>query len=118
MPGEERKFKRRRIVAFVPTCRRERELAASHTASAEGICTIGVAVDWIPGVAVGEGRGVTVRAEVFVPVGDGIGTGVPVSGREVGDAGAIVGAAASGCPEFGEGVAEGLGTDVAVCASD
>jgi hypothetical protein len=79
MPGEKRKFKRRRIVAFSPTCKRERELAASHTSSVAGIAAIGVAVNSLTGVTVGEGRGVRVVAEVlaersvFAPVGEDIG---------------------------------------------
>jgi hypothetical protein len=65
MPGEERKFKRRRIVALLPTCKRERELAASHTSIVAGIAAIGVAVNSLTGVTVGEGRGARVVAEVL-----------------------------------------------------
>ena len=60
MPGDERKFKRRRIVAFMPTCKRERELGASHTSALEGMAGTGVAVNSLTGVTVGEGRGVAV----------------------------------------------------------
>ena len=42
MPGEERKLSRRRIVAFPPTCNRERDIAASHTSMAGGVSTVGV----------------------------------------------------------------------------
>jgi hypothetical protein len=42
MPAEERKFRRRSIVAFIPTCNREREIAALHTSASDGISTIGV----------------------------------------------------------------------------
>jgi len=45
MPGEERKFKRRRIVASVPTCKRERDVAASHASALGGGSTVGVGVD-------------------------------------------------------------------------
>ena len=90
IPGEERKFKRRRIVAFIPTCKRERELAASHTSSVAGIAAIGVAVNSLIGVTVGEGSGVAVMTEVlvgggvFVPVGEDPGiavVGVVMGGR-------------------------------------
>jgi len=82
IPGEERKFKRRRIVAFIPNCKREREPAASHTSIGVGIAAMGVVVDSMSSVAVGswisvgvnsiigvtvkEGRGVAIIAEVLV----------------------------------------------------
>jgi hypothetical protein len=43
MPGEERKFKRRRIVALMPVCKRERDVAASQ-AETTGVSTGGVDV--------------------------------------------------------------------------
>src|SRR5687767_7417365 len=92
IPGDERKFRRRRIVASIPTCKREREVTASHTSKTVGASDIGVAVASITGVAliskvfvgkgvaacVGEGRGVsvletaTVASGVFVPVTAGV----------------------------------------------
>lgn len=85
MPAEERKFRRRSIVAFLPTCNREREIAASHisTSVSDGISTIGVRVDGTTGVSVGKGRGVKVGVGKFVPVGDGIRTTVAVCRLEV-----------------------------------
>ena len=64
MPGEERKFKRRRMTAFVPTFRREREAAASQA--------VGTGADGEvkTGVAVGEGRGVGAGAIRFVSLGE------------------------------------------------
>ena len=118
MPGDERKFKRRRIVAFMPACKREREFGASHTSALDGMPGTGVAVNSLRGVTVGERTGVavsegaTVDEGVFVGVGDEIGTGVavavtdgkvfwmvdvsvgftvPVDGGEAEAAGAIVG---------------------------
>ena len=81
MPGEERKFNRRSIVAFIPTCKREREPAASHTSILDGMATLGVAVNSITGVRVKEGRGVAVIAAVllgaiFVCVEEDIGIAV------------------------------------------
>jgi len=58
MPGEERKFKRRRIVAFPPTCNRERDSAASHTSALEGVSAICVAVGSLTGVPVDVGANV------------------------------------------------------------
>ena len=69
MSGEERKFKRRRIVPLSSTCKRERELAASNTSIVAGIAAIGVAVNSLIGVTVREGRGVSVLAEVLVGAG-------------------------------------------------
>ena len=67
MPDEERKFKRRSIVAFIPTCKRDREPAASHASIVAGIPATGVAVrNSLLGVIVGEGRSVAVKAEVLV----------------------------------------------------
>ena len=85
MPGEVRKFRRRRIVAFIPVCNCEREIAALHTSVSDGISTIDVSVDSITGVPVGKGEGVNVGAGVFVPVGDGIKTAVAVSPPEGAD---------------------------------
>ena len=66
IPGDERKFKRRRIVAFIPTFKREREPAASHTSKLDGMARLGVAVNSITGVTVKEGRGVAIIVEVLV----------------------------------------------------
>jgi hypothetical protein len=69
----------------MPTCKRERKLAASHTSALESMAAIGVAVDSRRGVTVGERTGVavsegaTVDEGVFVGVGDEIGTGVAVA---------------------------------------
>jgi len=78
IPADERKFNRRRIVAFLPVCTRERAVAASQTSATEGTPAIGVPVDSITGESVGEGRGAgvsegaTVGGGVFVPIADGI----------------------------------------------
>jgi hypothetical protein len=57
MPGEERKFKRSRIVTFIPFFSRERAEADSQTEAA-GVAAIGVDVDDGACVAVDVGRGV------------------------------------------------------------
>ena len=78
MPGEERKFKRRRIIAFIPTCKRDRALDTSHTSIAVGIAAMGVVIDSLTSVAVESRRGVGVSEDtivgggVFVPVADDI----------------------------------------------
>lgn len=77
MPGDERKFKRRRIVAFMPTCNRDRELAASHTSIAGGIAVLGAVVDSPTGVAVESGM--AVGGGLFVRVGEEIGIAVAVA---------------------------------------
>ena len=59
MPGEERKFKRRRMMALIPACNRECEEAASHAVAA-GVPEIGVEVEEGRGVAVGAATSVTV----------------------------------------------------------
>ncbi|HSB00878.1 MAG TPA: hypothetical protein VLE49_09520, partial [Anaerolineales bacterium] len=120
IPGEERKFKRRRIVAFVPTCKREREVAISQTSAAE-VPGLGVGVVSGAGVAIGEGTGVGLGSEVSVSVGETIavdggdveegrgvavgadmfvpvGGGVAVDGGDVDETGLTVG------PVPGEGV--------------
>ena len=55
MPGEERKFKRRRIVAFPPNCKRDLGSATSHASLDGGVSTTGVVVTVASttGVAVG-----------------------------------------------------------------
>lgn len=74
MPGEERKFNRRRIVAFIPTSKCDREPAALHTSIVAGIAAMGVVIGSLTSVAVELGRGVgvsedtTVRGSVFVHV--------------------------------------------------
>jgi len=76
MPGEERKFKRRRIVAFIPGCKRECDEADSQ-ADATGVAMVGVDVEAVAGVAVGDGSGVGVGSGTIITVGKG--TGVIVS---------------------------------------
>ena len=89
IPGEERKFRRRRIVALVPVCNREREAATSQAVIAEVVSSAGVEVGSITGVpvpvgsgvgeadvvvgfvSVGEGTGVVVGASVSIAVGEG-----------------------------------------------
>lgn len=64
MPGDERKFKRRRIVASIPPCNRERVSAASQVSASGGVSTTGVVVTVasITGVSVGvDGGGVGVE---------------------------------------------------------
>jgi hypothetical protein len=99
MPGEERKFKRRRMVAFTPVCRRERDAADSHTVIA-GASAIGVEVGSAIGVSVGDGRGVSV------------GGAMVVSGGE--ERGVSVRAAVFVAANVGRGVAVGSGAFVVV----
>jgi len=72
MPGEDRKFKRRRMMAFVPFCNREREEADSH-ADATAVPGIGVEVEDGAGVAVEDRGGVAVGAALSVTIGEGRG---------------------------------------------
>ena len=53
IPGEERKFRRRRIVAFLPACKREREAASSHAVAGEGVSPTGEEMTTIGGSAFG-----------------------------------------------------------------
>lgn len=94
MPGEERKFKRRRMTAFVPTCKREREPAASHT-DTDGVCARGVADGSTTEISVGVAA--SVSSDGIVSVGAGSGDGVAVRARGVGETGAVVGSAVSRC---------------------
>jgi hypothetical protein len=87
MPGEERKFRRRRMVALFPTCKREREVAALHTVT--GISASGVAVASTVGVAVGEEMRVGLGSAMSVAVGEGLGDAVGGGGVE--EAGSTVG---------------------------
>jgi hypothetical protein len=96
MPGEERKFRRRRIVAFVPACKRERDVAASH-AEVSGISAAGVIVGPVAEGPVGVGSGVEAGWDRLVSVGDGVGDGVAVRARGVGEGGTAVGFAVSRC---------------------
>jgi hypothetical protein len=81
IPGEERKFKRRRIVALVPGFKCEREAAVSHAegagvdVEAEGVVAVGEGrgAGAIRFVSVGEGTGVTVSVEILVIVAEGKG---------------------------------------------
>lgn len=129
MPGEERKFRRRRIVAFVPACNRERDSAASQVSALEGVSAICVAVGSLTGVpvdvgvnicvgegcteAVGEGSEngveVTVPDDISVAVRAGRGGGVAVSALDVsvgGGSGSSVGGALVGV-SFAVGVSVG-----------
>ena len=83
MPGEERKFKRRRILAFAPTCNCEREMALHRVVSA-GISTMGVGNDSGTGNKVGDGMIVDVAVGAIV--GDDVGATVSVSGMDVEEA--------------------------------
>ncbi len=91
MPGEERKFKRRRTVALFPTCKWEREVTASH-ADREAF-VVGVGVASAVAVAVGDGVGVAVGSGTWALVGAGVGEAVAVGRRGVGETGAVVGLA-------------------------
>lgn len=73
MPGEARKFKRRRIVALIPFCKREREDADSH-ADATAVAAIGVGGEEVTGVVDGDGSAVAVDSGRFVTVGEGTDT--------------------------------------------
>jgi len=78
------------MVAFPPTCNRERE-TASQTFISDGFSTTGVTVDSATDVSVGDGAeaggcvDVLVRPGVLVPVGGGIFVTavVTVGGRDV-----------------------------------
>jgi len=91
MPGEERKFKRRTIVAFVPLPRRECEEAASHALAR--LSAARVAVGATSGGIVGEDKGVGVGLGMFVSVGDGPKSVGMVCGVEVGKVGTAAGLA-------------------------
>ena len=93
MPGEERKFKRRRIVAVIPVCKREREAAVSQAVVAK-LPVVEETVVSTTGVPTGAGR--RVGPEALVTVGDGVGSWVTVNGRGVGEAGTVSLPAGSG----------------------
>src|SRR5687767_10147161 len=76
MPGDERKFKRLTIVAFIPACNFELDAATSHAALAGCTVCVGAGLDSIAGVPVGVGRGVAVGAAESVAVGEGSGVRV------------------------------------------
>jgi hypothetical protein len=106
------------MVAFPPTCNREREIAASHTSASDGISTIGVSVDWTTGV--GKGRGVNVGVGMCVPVGDGMRTAVAVNPPEtnvpVGDGIDVIGRKVAVSPfevevPVGAGITSAVGVD-------
>ena len=78
MPGDERKFKRRRIFALPPTCNRERDIAASHTSTFEGVSTICVAVGSLTGVPVDVGGDICVGEGSTEAVAEGSENGVEV----------------------------------------
>ena len=73
MPAEERKFKRRRMVAFIPFCRRERDEAESH-AETTGVPAVGAEAEGAPSAAVGIEAAVV--SGIFVSVGEGSGEAV------------------------------------------
>ena len=81
-PGEERRFKGRRIVARIPACSREDETVSQAFVSA-GVCVAGTAVDSGTGEAVGDGTIVSVDVGGGVSVGAGVGVtvGVEVPGK-------------------------------------
>jgi hypothetical protein len=76
MPGEERKFNRRSIVAFIPTCKRGLEPAASHTSIVVGIAAMGVVIDSMTSVAVGSWISVGVNSIIGVTVKEGSGVAI------------------------------------------
>lgn len=106
MPGEERKFKRRRIVAFAPARKRERDRTVSQAVVA-GAPARGVVVTSTAGVSVGMGRGVAVGSAMSVTVGEGSGEAVAVSGGDVGETGTTVGVAGGIVPVGGSGIEVG-----------
>jgi hypothetical protein len=115
IPGEERKFKRRAIVALIPTCRRDRFLAVSQE-DVTGISARGVAVDSTRDDPVGAGS----VAAIFV--GDGMGEAVTVGGMDVGAGEVeIVGGLVLNVAEGLEGIvpvrAETVATGVKACVA-
>ncbi len=82
MPGEERKFKRRKMTAISPIFNCERARAALQ-ATASDAAVPGVVGAWGAGVAVGRGRGVAVGSARLDSVGEGTGNAVAVEGGEV-----------------------------------
>ena len=70
MPAEERKFKRRRIVALLPVCKRDRDEAESHAETTD-VPAMGREVEDGNTLAVELGRGVAVGSGTFVMVGEG-----------------------------------------------
>jgi hypothetical protein len=108
------------MVAFIPVCKRERAEAVSHAVAA-GVPAMRVDVDDMDVavadgrgvalaaemfVAVGEGRGIWVEVATFVAVGVGIWTEVDVSEMDVDDAGTVLGCA----------FAKSVGTELAIRA--
>ena len=69
MPAEERKFKRRRIVALLPVCKRDRDEAESH-AETTNVPAMGREVEDGNTVAVELARAVAVGSGTFVIVGE------------------------------------------------
>lgn len=114
IPGEERKFKRRRMVAFNPTCRRERESASSHALVLDGASAVGVVVDSIGAGIVDVMSGVNVGDAVTAGDIAGVMTAIAVdvtSGVDVGD---IVAATAGDAVECDVCVAVGEKTRTTV----
>jgi len=86
IPGEERKFKRRRIVAVIPGFKRERDAATSQALRMAGVPSLVAGVDSIAGVPIRSGTGESVSEFASVAVGEGRGLAVTVSGlAAVGD---------------------------------
>jgi len=71
------------IVEFMPTCKRERESAASQVSEVGEGSSVGVGDGCGTEVGVGGGIGVGVGVEICVAVGDGIGVVVDVSDDNV-----------------------------------
>lgn len=111
MPGEERKFKRRRMVAFLPACKRERASAAAHASALDGVSVTGTVVFVGEGIKVG-----VVVCWLGVEVSDGGGKEVAVIGTDDGVAVDDAGGNAVGVSGNGEDVpvGEGGGGGVAV----
>ena len=110
MPGDERKFNRRRMVARIPTCKRARENAA-QTSVSDGISIIGVGNVSTTGGKVGEGvamsdggDGVGDDAGVAGVLFDEDAVGDSVGGGGVDEAGVLFGDAAVGDSVGGGGV--------------
>jgi len=111
MPGEERKFRRRRIVALLPACRRERAEADSQAVVGIRVSPLAVGEGSITVVPVGEAGG----AATFVAVGDGSEAVDPGSIVPVGDGiGVDVDSITRVAVGEGRGVGEGISTMVAV----
>ena len=115
MPGEERKFKRRRMVAFVPGCKRDRDVAVSQAVCVEGGSAMEVGVDSITSVPVGVERGVIVRVAGLVAVGEAKGVAVRALASKLVAVGEGIGSVDTGAAVP---VADETGIEVDVSESD